>query len=54
MTVVKADAYGHGLKPIAARLMQSGTDISAWLTWRSPSYCSVGKAGPILMRGLSA
>ena len=27
ITVVKADAYGHGLKQIAALLMQSGTDI---------------------------
>lgn len=27
MTVVKADAYGHGLKQIAALLMQSGTDV---------------------------
>ena len=27
LTVVKADAYGHGLKPIAASLMQGGTDI---------------------------
>src|ERR1041385_7589273 len=27
MTVVKADAYSHGLKQIAALLMQSGTDV---------------------------
>jgi len=27
LTVVKADAYGHGLKQIAAVLMQSGTDM---------------------------
>src|SRR5688500_5020198 len=27
ITVVKADAYGHGLKQIAALLMQSSTDI---------------------------
>jgi hypothetical protein len=27
MTVVKADAYGHGLRQIAALLMQAGTDI---------------------------
>ena len=27
ITVVKADAYGHGLKDIARLLMQSGTDI---------------------------
>jgi alanine racemase len=27
MTVVKADAYGHGLKPVAGLLMKCGTYI---------------------------
>jgi alanine racemase len=52
MTVVKADAYGHGLKQIAALLMQSGTDIFgvANLT-EARSIRSVGKGWPILMLG---
>lgn len=52
MTVVKADAYGHGLRQIAALLMQSGTDIFgvANLT-EAESIRSVGKGWPILMLG---
>jgi alanine racemase len=52
ITVVKADAYGHGLKPIAGLLMQSGTDIFgvANLT-EAQSIRSVGKGWPILMLG---
>ena len=52
MTVVKADAYGHGLKQIAALLMQSGTDIFgvANLT-EAQSIRSVGRGWPILMLG---
>src|SRR3954447_14372447 len=52
MTVVKADAYGHGLKQIAALLMQSGTDVFgvANLT-EAQSIRSVGKGWPILMLG---
>lgn len=52
MTVVKADAYGHGLKPIAGRLMQSGTDIFgvANLT-EARQIRTVGKGWPILMLG---
>ena len=52
MTVVKADAYGHGLKQIAALLMQSGTDIFgvANLT-EARAIRSVGKGWPILMLG---
>src|SRR3989454_11834496 len=52
ITVVKADAYGHGLKPIAALLMQSGTDIFgvANLT-EAQAIRSVGKGWPILMLG---
>src|SRR5688572_32589516 len=52
ITVVKADAYGHGLKHIAALLMQSGTDIFgvANLT-EAQTIRSVGKGWPILMLG---
>src|SRR5262245_57107632 len=52
MTVVKADAYGHGLKQIAALLMQSGTDIFgvANLT-EAHAIRTVGKGWPILMLG---
>ena len=52
LTVVKADAYGHGLKQIAALLMQSGTDIFgvANLT-EAHAIRSVGKGWPILMLG---
>jgi alanine racemase len=52
VTVVKADAYGHGLKQIAALLMQSGTDIFgvANLT-EAESIRSVGRGWPILMLG---
>jgi alanine racemase len=52
VTVVKADAYGHGLKQIAALLMQSGTDIFgvANLT-EAQTIRSVGKGWPILMLG---
>lgn len=52
ITVVKADAYGHGLKPMAASLMQSGTDIFgvANLT-EARAIRSVGKGWPILMLG---
>ncbi len=52
ITVVKADAYGHGLKQIAALLMQSGTDIFgvANLT-EAQTIRSVGQGWPILMLG---
>lgn len=52
ITVVKADAYGHGLKQIAALLMQSGTDIFgvANLT-EAQAIRSVGRGWPILMLG---
>src|SRR5688500_13539583 len=52
ITVVKADAYGHGLKQIAALLMQSGTDLFgvANLT-EAEAIRSVGKGWPILMLG---
>ena len=52
MTVVKADAYGHGLKQIAALLMQSGTDVFgvANLT-EARAIHSVGKGWPVVMLG---
>ena len=52
MTVVKADAYGHGLKQIAALLMQSGTDVFgvANLT-EARAINSVGRGWPVLMLG---
>src|SRR5512141_1906645 len=54
MTVVKADAYGHGLKPIAGLLMQSGTDIFGVANLaEARSIRSVGKGWPILMLGAS-
>ena len=52
MTVVKADAYGHGLKQIAALLMQSGTDIFGVANLaEAHAIRSVGKGWPILMLG---
>jgi len=52
VTVVKADAYGHGLKQIAALLMQSGTDVFgvANLT-EAEAIRSVAKGWNILMLG---
>src|ERR1051325_6149340 len=52
MTIVKADAYGHGLKQIAALLMQSGTDIFGVANLaEAHSIRSVGKGWHILMLG---
>jgi alanine racemase len=52
MTVVKADAYGHGLKPIAGCLMQSGTDIFGVANLaEARAIRSVGRGWPILMLG---
>ena len=52
MTVVKADAYGHGLKQIAALLMQSGTDIFGVANLvEAQAIRSVGRGWPILMLG---
>ncbi|MEY2411342.1 MAG: alanine racemase [Verrucomicrobiota bacterium] len=52
MTVVKADAYGHGLRQIAGLLMQAGTDFFgvANLT-EAHAVRSVGKGWPVLMLG---
>lgn len=52
LTVVKADAYGHGLKQIAALLMQSGTDIFGVANLaEAHGIRAVGKGWPILMLG---
>src|SRR5438094_9487559 len=52
MTVVKADAYGHGLKQIAAVLMQSGTDMFGVANLaEARAIHSVGKGWPVLMLG---
>ena len=52
LTVVKADAYGHGLKQIAALLMQSGTDIFGVANLaEARAIRSVGEGWPILMLG---
>ena len=52
LTVVKADAYGHGLKQIAALLMQSGTDIFGVANLaEAQAVRSVGKGWPVLMLG---
>lgn len=54
VTVVKADAYGHGLKQIAALLMQSGTDIFGVANlMEAQAVRTVGKGWPILMLGAS-
>jgi alanine racemase len=52
LTVVKADAYGHGLRQIATRLMQSGTDLFgvANLT-EARAIRSIGQGWPILLLG---
>src|SRR5882762_8573663 len=52
ITVVKADAYGHGLKQIAGLLMQSGTDVFGVANLaEAASIRSVGQGWPILMLG---
>jgi alanine racemase len=52
LTVVKADAYGHGLRQIAALLMQSGTDIFGVANLKeAQAVRSVGEGWPILMLG---
>ena len=52
ITVVKADAYGHGLKQIAAVLMQSGTDIFGVANLgEAQAIRSVGRGWPVLMLG---
>jgi alanine racemase len=52
LTVVKADAYGHGLKQIAAVLMQSGTDVFGVANLaEAQAIRGVGRGWPILMLG---
>lgn len=52
LTVVKADAYGHGLKQIAAFLMQSGTNIFGVANLNEArDIRAVGRGWPILMLG---
>lgn len=52
MTVVKADAYGHGLRQIATLLMQSGTDIFGVANLNEArDIRAVGRGWPILMLG---
>jgi alanine racemase len=52
LTVVKADAYGHGLRQIAACLMQSGTDIFGVANLaEAHAIRAVGKGWPVLMLG---
>ena len=52
ITVVKADAYGHGLKQTAALLMQSGTDIFGVANLaEAQAIRSVGRGWPVLMLG---
>lgn len=52
MTVVKADAYGHGLKQIAGLLMQSGTDVFGVANLgEARTIRSVGAGWPVLMLG---
>lgn len=52
ITVVKADAYGHGLRQIAALMMQSGTDMFGVANLaEAAAIQSVGLGWPILMLG---
>jgi len=52
LTVVKADAYGHGLSPIAALLMQSGADVFGVASLaEARSIRAVGRGWPVLMLG---
>jgi alanine racemase len=52
LTVVKADAYGHGLRQIAAVLMRSGADVFGVANLsEAGAIRAVGKGWPILMLG---
>lgn len=52
VTVVKADAYGHGLRQIAAVLMQSGTEVFGVANLaEARAIRTVGRGWPILMLG---
>ncbi|MFO1447674.1 MAG: alanine racemase [Opitutaceae bacterium] len=50
VAVVKADAYGHGLHPIAARLMHAGADLFAVANLaEAASLRELGNGWPILI-----
>ncbi len=52
ISVVKADAYGHGIHPTAARLMQSGVDVFAVANVQEASEIrEMGSGWPILILG---
>ena len=52
VSVVKADAYGHGILPTAARLMQSGVDLFAVANVREAAEIREMASGwPILVLG---
>ena len=52
ISVVKADAYGHGILPTAARLMQSGVDLFAVANVKEAAEIREMASGwPILVLG---
>ena len=52
ISVVKADAYGHGILPTASRLMQSGVDLFAVANIKEASEIrEMGSGWPILVLG---
>jgi alanine racemase len=52
MTVVKADAYGHGLRRIAAHLMEHGTDVFGVANLaEARAIRGLDETSPILMLG---
>jgi len=52
VSVVKADAYGHGIHPTGARLMQSGVDVFAVANVQEASEIrEMGSGWPILILG---
>ena len=52
VSVVKADAYGHGIHPTASRLMQSGVDLFAVANVKEASEIrEIATGWPILILG---
>ena len=52
VSVVKADAYGHGILPTASRLMQSGVDLFAVANVKEANEIrEMGSGWPILVLG---
>jgi alanine racemase len=52
LSVVKADAYGHGIHPTATRLMQSGVDLFAVANVKEAADIrEMGSGWPILVLG---